>query len=159
MDHLPQGCYAAMILLGVAMSGVAQQKPDLSGEWILNRQASTLSPGADAMKSAVVRIAHREPTFNYEGAFVSDGAPLQIKYELQSDGRENVSTQGGITTVSRLQWDGDALVATWQITRPDGEMKISFRHELLDAGRRLRSVEQLRGTGREQDNTWIFERR
>jgi hypothetical protein len=99
---------ATVILLAITISGVAQEKPDLSGEWVLNRQASTLSPGADAVQSGVVRIEHREPTFRYKAAFV---------------------------------------------------MKISFRHELLDAGRRLRAAEQLRGSGRDQDNVWIFERR
>lgn len=118
-----------------------------------------LSPGADAMQSGVARIEHREPTFRYHAAFVSEGGPLQVEYELRSDGREIVSTQQGITTASRLGWDGDALVATWRIQRPDGEMSISFRHELLDGGRRLQATEQLRGSGRDQDNVWMFERR
>lgn len=150
---------ATAILLGVAMSGVAQERPDFSGEWILNRPASTLSPGADAVQSGVVQIEHREPTFRYKAAFVSETGPLQYEYELLSDGGEIVSTQHGITTVSRLRWEGDALVATWRIQRPDGEMNISFRHELLDDGRRLRAAEQLRGSGRDQDNVWMFERR
>jgi hypothetical protein len=152
-------CIASVILLAITISGVAREKPDFSGEWVLNRQASTLSPGADAVQSGVVRIEHREPSFRYKAAFVSEGGPLQYEYELLSDGREIVSTQQGITTVSSLRWEGDALVVTWRIQRPDGEMKISFRHELLDAGRRLRATEQLRGSGREQDNVWMFERR
>jgi len=143
------------------VKNAAEKKPDFSGEWILNRQASTLSPGADAMQSAVVQIEHREPSFRYKAAFVSQGGPLQIEYELPSDGSEIVSTHEGITTVSSLRWEGDALVASWDIKRPDGQMKISFRHELLDAGRRLRAVEQLResGGGRKQDNVWMFDRR
>lgn len=152
-------CIATAFLLAITISGVAQEKPDFSGEWILNRQASTLSPGADAMQSGVVRIEHREPTFRYKAAYVSEGGPLQVEYELLSDGHELVGTQPGITTVSSLRWDGDALVTTFQIQRPDGELKISFRHELLDAGRRLRATEQLRGSGRHQDNVWIFDRR
>jgi hypothetical protein len=38
-------------------------------------------------------------------------------------------------------------------------MTVSFRFELLDAGRRLRAAEELRGTDHDQDNVWIFERR
>jgi hypothetical protein len=38
-------------------------------------------------------------------------------------------------------------------------MAISFRYELLDAGRRLRATEQVRGTDHDQDNIWMFERR
>jgi hypothetical protein len=52
----------------------------------------------------------------------------------------------------------EALIASWQIQRPDGEMTISFRHKLLDEGRSLRAVEVLRGNGRHQENVWIFER-
>jgi hypothetical protein len=152
-------CLATAILLSITLSEAVREKSDFSGEWILNRQASTLSPGADAVKSGVVRIEHREPTFRYKAAFVSEGGPLQYEYELLSDGREIVSTQQGITTVSRLRWEGDALVASWRVQRPDGETNISFRHELLDAGRRLRATEQLRGSGRSQDNVWMFERR
>jgi hypothetical protein len=46
-----------------------------------------------------------------------------------------------------------------RITRPDGEMSIVFRHELIEGGRRLRAVEQLRGTDHDQDNVWVFDRR
>jgi len=60
---------------------------------------------------------------------------------------------------SGLQWDGDTLVAIFQVPTPNGELKISFRYELIDAGHRLRAFEQLRGAGRDpQDNTWIFDR-
>jgi hypothetical protein len=34
-------------------------KPDFSGEWILNRQACTLSSNAAAFESGVTRIDHR----------------------------------------------------------------------------------------------------
>src|SRR5262245_26034603 len=135
------------ILLGMAAFGIAQPKPDFSGEWILNRQASTLSPGADAMQSAVVQIEHNDPTFRYKAAFVSTGGPLQYEFELMSDGPESVGAQQPGTT---LRWDGEALVANFHVQRPDGDLKISFRYELIDDGRRLRAVEQLRGSGREQ---------
>jgi len=152
-------CIATVILLGVAISGLPQEKPDFSGEWILNRQASTLSPGADAMQSGVWRIEHREPTFRHKAAFVTASKPVEYEYELQSDGREVVGTQPGARTVSSLRWEGNALVVTWRTQRSDGEMAISFRYELLDAGQRLRATEQVRGTDHDQDNIWIFDRR
>jgi hypothetical protein len=150
---------ATAILLGVAASGVAQERPDFSGEWILNRQASTLSPGADGVQSAVWRIDHREPVFHIAASFVTASNPIKWEYELQADGREVVATQREARIVSSLVWDGNALVVTMRTQRPDGEMKISFRYELLDAGRRLRATEQLRGTDHDQDNVWVFERR
>jgi hypothetical protein len=152
-------CIATAVLLGVAISGLAQEKPDFSGEWILNRQASTLSPGADAVQSVVWRIEHREPTFRHKAALVTGSNPFEYEYEIRSDGSEVVGTQRGGQTVSTLRWEGNALVFTSRTRRPDGEMTISFRYELLDAGRRLRATEQVRGTDHDQDNVWIFERR
>ena len=101
-------CIATIILLGVAVSGLAEKRPDFSGEWILNREASTHKGGR---------------------------------------------------TVSSLRWDGNTLVVMWRTERSDGETTVSFRSELVDGGRRLRAVEQLRGTDHDQENVWIFERR
>jgi hypothetical protein len=147
------------ILLGLGAFGVAQERPDFSGEWILNRQASTVSALAKGVQSGVVRIEHRDPTFRYKAALVSESGPLQYEYELRSDGREVGSIQQGLTTMSTLRWEGDALVATWRIQRVDGELRVSFRHELIEAGRRLRAVEQVRGGLHDQDNIWVFDRR
>jgi hypothetical protein len=90
---------------------------------------------------------------------VTESNPIEYEYELRSDGCEIVSAEQGIRTVSSLGWEGSALVVTWRTERSDGEVTISFRYELLDAGRRLRATEQVRGTDHDQDNFWIFERR
>jgi len=123
-----------------------QTRPDFSGEWILNRRACTLSPGADTTQSAVWRIEHREPTFHHKAANVMDGGPREFEYELRSD----VADFG-------LQWDGDALVLTFTSPRPEGALTISFRYELVDDGRRLRASEEVRGVPWAQDNVWIFD--
>src|SRR5262245_1736200 len=107
-----------VILLAVATSsGLGEEKPDFSGEWMLNRQASTLSPGADAMQSGVWQIEHREPAFRHKAEFMSDGKPFNYEYELLSDGREVVFSQQGVRTVSSLGWEGNALVVTWRTER------------------------------------------
>src|SRR5262245_12650940 len=125
-----------------------RQKPSFSGEWQLNRQASTLSPlVAPAAQSGTLRIEHRDPAFNCRMTIVLDGKPVETKYELLTDGREVTSADGGRRIVSSLRWDEDALVGTWRVEIPNGEMTIVFRYELLDGGRRLRASEQLRGAG------------
>jgi len=150
---------AAAILLALAASVHAQAKPDFSGEWVLNRDACTLSPGAAAVQSGRVNIEHRDPAFRYRATLVSPTGPVQYEFELQSDGQEVASVLRGMKTESSLRWDGPALALTSNIARPAGDMNISFRYELLDAGRRLRAVERIRGAGRDQDNVWIFDRR
>jgi hypothetical protein len=134
-------------------------KPDFSGEWRLNRDDCTLSPGADGVRSAVWHIEHRDPKFRIKASCETAGDPIQWEYELLSDGVEVVGGEPGASMASRVHWDGDALVVTMRIERPGGEMTIEFRHQLLDDGRRLRADEQLRGTDHDQDNVWMFERR
>ena len=150
---MPSSMLASVIFVAGAMTVIAQQKPDFSGEWTLNRQASTLSPiVAPVAQSGVLRIEHHEPTFTAHQTIVLDGKPFESHFELLSDGREVVADARGRRIVSTLRWDGDALVVTQRIHGPDGEVTISFRYELQDGGRRLRAAEQIRGDGRDQDN-------
>jgi hypothetical protein len=145
-------------VLAGTMTVIAQHKPDFSGEWQLNRQDSLLSPiVAPVAQSGTLRIEHKEPQFKCQMAIVLDGKPFDTKYELLTDGCETVGSQQGRRIVSSLRWEGDALVASWRIEIPNGEMTISFQYELQDGGRRLRASEQLRGGGRDQDNVWVFE--
>jgi len=127
---------------------ITETKPDFSGEWVLDRTACTLSPGADGVQNSEWRIAHREPTFCVKATAASALGPVTYEFQLSTQQED-----------SGLRWDGDALVASFEVPTADGELKISFRYELLDGGRRLRAVEVLRGPGRQQDNTWIFDRR
>ena len=150
---------ATVVALAGTMAVLAQQKPDFSGEWQLNRQASMLSPiVAPVVQAGTLRIEHKEPHFKCQMTIVLEGKPVETKYELLSDGRENVASAQGRRIVSSLRWDGDALVGTWRVEIPNSEMTISFRYQLEDGGRRLRASEQLRGGGRDQDNVWVFER-
>jgi hypothetical protein len=117
------------------------RKPDFTGEWTLNREASALSPVvAPAVQSGFIRIEHREPTVSVHLSITMDGKPFDVRFERASN------------------WDGDALVFIDRVQTPNGEMTISFRYELEDSGRRLRAAEQLGGAGREQDNVWVFDR-
>ena len=51
----------AVMAGALSLPAAAQTKPDFSGEWIMNRQASTLSPAASSIQSGHVSIEHREP--------------------------------------------------------------------------------------------------
>ena len=134
-------------------------RPNFSGDWTLNRAACTLSPGADGVKGATWHIEHREPRFRHKASFETQGNPITFDYELLTDGPEVTAADGAATTTGTARWDGNALLVTWRTTHPGGEVRISFRHELMDEGRQLRSMEEVRGTGHDQDNVWVFERR
>jgi hypothetical protein len=97
-------------------------KPDFSGEWILNRQASTLESGAAKMESGVVWIDHHEPSFRFRTTMSADGKAVEYAYESLTDGRE-VAGEGGANT---LRWDGDALIFTGRSQNSDDLWTISF---------------------------------
>lgn len=131
--------------------------PDFSGEYVLNRQASTLGPGADGVRSARLRITHHEPHVRLEGKFEFEGNAFEFSTERLSDGRE-VKGQEGLN-VSSLRWENDALVFRDLEGGPDSQVTMSWRYELHDEGRRLIATEQITGSGRDQKNLWVFERR
>jgi len=134
-------------------------KPDFTGDWVLNRPASTLSPGADTVQSARWAIEHREPVFRQTASFAFESGPRDYEYELRSDGPAVPGENEGPSEGGWAQWDGDALVVTFRQPIPTGRMTVSFRHLLIDDGRRIRAEEQVRGTAWDQDNVWIFDRR
>jgi hypothetical protein len=130
-------------------TGVTENmKPDFTGEYVLNRAASALSPlGAANVETASLRIRHHEPTFHCEGKFFfANGETGQWAFDLATD----QAPQDG----SSIRWDGEALVVTIQTPGPT----ITFCYA-LDGEHRLRLAEQLRGTDHDQDNVWIFDRR
>lgn len=128
-------------------------KPNFSGDWTLDRQASTLSSNAAAFQSGSMLIDHREPAFKFKIRMVANGTPVEYAGEILSDGVE----VGGGDSLTSLSWDADALVMASRSDSP-APWTMSFRYELFDEGRRLRATEQIRGGGRDQDNVWIFNR-
>ena len=123
---------------------------DFSGDYVLDRSASVLSAGAAGFRHGEFHIRHVEPTFRLTAKFVGHEKTFEYSYELTTDGRE-VSL--GENDLSRLYWDGDVLVAEH---RSPG-FAMTWRYEMME-DRRLRASEQIRGAGRDQDNTWIFDR-
>jgi len=135
----------------------AEQKPDFSGEYALDCQASTL-PGGAAARAAALRIEHREPAVRIEATLEFDGNTFEYSLERLTDGREVVDQAEGDTT-SSLRWENDALVFVDRTDRSDSKVTMSWRYEPQEGGRRLRATESIRGGGRDQDNVWVFERR
>lgn len=135
-----------------------QKRPDFSGEWRLNPHASTLSPlVAAAVQGGELQIEHTDPKFKCQMTIVLGGKPVVKAFEMLADGREVTGTEGtGMASV--LRWDGEALVAEWQISLPNGEMTMSWRYALEKGGQRLRAAEVMRGGGTDQDNLWVFDR-
>jgi hypothetical protein len=150
---------AALVIAGATALG-AQAKPDFSGEWVLNRQGSTLPSPVSNVESGVVRIEHREPSFTFQRSYVIAGTPRDAGFTRRTDGAESSETgPQGLTTVSTLRWDGAALVLAMRIKGPGFEATNDVRYELVDGGRRLRATEQGRSPQGNHDAVWVYDRR
>ena len=124
-----------------ALGPRALGKPDFSGEWMLNVGDSSLSPlVAPVVERGFAHIVHAEPLIRVHLRITMDGKPFDARFERESN------------------WDGTAQVFEDRVDTPAGELVIVFRYELEDEGRRLRATERLRGSDREQDNVWVFDR-
>lgn len=93
-----------------------------------------------------MRIEHREPVFRYWAKFVADSKTVfESSCELLTDGPEVALAEND---VSRLYWEGGALVSEHRTGTPDPVLTISWRYELIDRRRRLRAIEQVKRTRR-----------
>lgn len=149
-----------LLAVWAAVAVAAQSHPDFSGEWVLNRQASTLPPPVSNVESGLVRIDHREPSFTFHRTYVIGGTPREASFTRATDGKEVTETgPQGLPTTSTLRWDGSALVLAMRIAGPGFEATNDVRYELVDNGRRLRATEQGRSPQGSHDAVWIYDRR
>ena len=106
--------------LAVALTGVftlvlagavqAQQKPNFSGTWKLDKDKSTWGNPRIAPSSLVETIDHKEPTLIITRVEVSDRGESTQLLKLTTDGVENTNIVGSNAFQSRSTWDGNKLV-------------------------------------------------
>lgn len=153
---------ANRIIMLVVVSGLGvaaqQPKPNFSGERLLNRPASTLSPAMTGVQSGKLVIQHREPMITVHLTLVQNGQPFDTVIERTTDGQEVAGTQPGRSTASSFKWDGSSLVFNARAQGQNCEGTVVIRYDLEDGERRIRASETIRGCGRDQDNVWVFER-
>ena len=130
-------------------------KPDFSGEWILDRTASRLSPSAAGIVTARLQIEHYDPRIRCTGKFSSSDDAIEFTFDRLAGGSKVVKSEN---ETSRCYWEQDALVTEDRIELADAAFVMTWRYELSGDARRLRCTERIRGGGRDQDNVWEFVR-
>jgi len=161
--HIGAAVFRSLLFVMLAGAVAAQARPDFSGDYVLNRQASTLPPPVSNVESGVVRIEHREPSFSFHRSYVIAGTAQDGGYMIRTVGSQSVETgPQGATTTSTLRWDGVALVLDMRISATGFEATNVVRYELIDGGKRLRATEQGRSKQLPMGNhdaVWIYDRR
>ena len=137
-------------------STTSPPKPNFSGKYVLDRNASKLEGGAASIRGAVLGIDHYEPMIRIDAKFEFFDKTFAWSMQRTSDGREKVDPSDP-RNFSSLRWDNDALLFTDRTSGPV-EVTMTWCYELVDSGRRLQASERIRGGGRDQDNVWVFNR-
>ena len=79
--------------------------------------------------------------------------------DIQTHGQEMAQNSRGLSSRSRMEWQGNSLLLTVLIDAPRGLVSNVVRYELLDDGRTLRAVEDVGGAAPPHHNVWMFARR
>lgn len=147
----------AVVAMLVGAIGWAADKPNFSGEWVLNLSKSTLAKRG--IEKGTARIVHHEPAFSFARTFVAKDGPDDAAYELTTDGSEKVEHSGNMTTHSRLYWEGDQLVLDEKIELGERTATNVVHYRLTDGGATLIAQESFRGPRLQYDNSWVFDRK
>src|SRR5512146_1345803 len=144
-----------LLLIAAAMQ--AQQKPDFSGEWVLDLQRSKLEvPAPDSGKFT---ITHREPAFSLLRVFTRKDKQDKLLLDFTVGGPEVVYREPGLESRGRLYWQGDTLILDATMILPDGRQGADLvQYTLSEGGRVLTARESFRGPRVRYDNLWVFVR-
>ena len=134
-------------------TGSAQQKPDFSGNWVINADKSDFGP-IPPPQCVGLTIAHREPEFVIEETGAGALCGLKLTYTIGGPAI-TCTTAAGVRNRARATWEDAALV-----TQRAGDDGISVRvaSTLSADGKTL--VRELHGEAAQgsADWTWVYDR-
>jgi hypothetical protein len=151
-----------LLMTGIAACGQApQSKPNLSGTWVFDSQKSALKvTGPSAM---TLQIEQSDPKISFLRTQTYGDQSFTWKLEANSDGqKEVVDTSGGMTTNSRVYWQGNALVVDQKITASDGtKVDEMVTYTLDDNFNTLQAVERQTAVGGKGAtvNKWVYDKK
>jgi len=127
------------VLLAVCGAGLGaqSQKPDLSGQWKLDKENSTRP---DVVNET---IDHQEPRVVITSTS-ANGNEFTIR--LTTDGKDNLNIIGGREMTAQTRWDGDKLVTL--VRDPQG-MQFTEVRSLSEDGR-VQTIEGFMDPARKQ---------
>jgi hypothetical protein len=125
--------YATILLLAAAFAA-AQDKPNLSGKWVLDLSKSNFEP-LPAPDSQVRVIDHKEPKLRISETTKDQRGERTRDREITTDGKENKTTVGPNEYVSKSRWDGNRLITEGTLKLENGtNVDIKETAELSDDG-------------------------
>jgi len=132
-------CRAAGLLALAACATWAQDKPNFTGDWKLNKAKSDLGMMADRIpEDFVIKVDHKEPELKIINPGMRGG---NQESKITTDGKESVTKRQGpmgeVTARSVARWEGEALTVKTNIEMGNNTMDQSERWTLAKDGRTL----------------------
>jgi hypothetical protein len=146
------------ILMGVVLAAslAAQNRPDFSGVWHLNRQKSQVE-----IQTAWAKVELTSSTFSVNlRTFNENCAEESFDWRFTIGPGESSNTMHGAPMKSHVAWDGDALVVQSVTMFGSDALKTLDRWTLAESGKTLTFREQHQnGDEPEGTSVFVFERR
>jgi hypothetical protein len=143
---------AALITLCLSIAG-AQNKPDLSGVWKMNRSKSQFSNGGP--ETVTIKIDHKDPSYAESLTIGEGGEERTFETKYTTDGKEGSQEVMGRTAQTSAKWEGETLLINWKT-----EDRFFSRKVTLSAdGKTMTVVVRQSGSdGQEKVDTVVFEK-
>ena len=151
-----------LLLAGIAAHGQAtQSKPNLTGTWVFDSQKSALKVTGPA--AMTLQIDQNDPNIAFARTQTYGDQNYSWKLDAIADGqKEVVDTANGMTTNSKVYWQGNALVLDQKITASDGtKVDDLVTYSLENGGNTLLAVERQTVVGGKgaTTNKWVYDKK
>jgi uncharacterized protein involved in exopolysaccharide biosynthesis len=149
--------FFALFVCLSAVTGMAQEKPDFSGNWRLNVSKSDFGVlgGPDSRTDV---ISHKEPSITDQVS--AKGAQGNVEYTIKytTDGKEVTNQISGREVKSTLKWDGSVLKITGRFSVNDSDVDAQATWTLSADGKTLTIAVHYTSAMGEADQKLIMEK-
>ena len=125
---------AFALLVGV--TGVAQAKPNFSGDWKLNMEKSDFGP-MPAPTSMTMKIDHADPDMKVTTASSGEQGDMNVDAKYNTEGKETINRLGPMEAKTTANWEGDDLVLNTKLDANGTEITVKSRWSLSTDGKTL----------------------
>ena len=142
-----------LVVLVVAMAGVAQSKPNVTGTWKMNLAKSKFAAGGP--ETLTIKFEQKDASLQ---EWLTIGRPqgertMELSYK--TDGSQNTAQVEGQDIKTMAKWEGDALLIV--LTDPNGGT-FSRRFTIVDGGKAMTIAVRQTSPNGDKDDTVFLEK-
>lgn len=150
---------AAFAIALFAVAALAADKPNFSGDWVMDASKSDFGP-MPPPDSMTRKVEHNDPdltvTQTQTGGAQGDQTST-AKYT--TDGKESTNQMMGNDVKSTVSWDGDSLVIASKLDFQGNELALTSKWSLSADGKVLTDVWHISSPQGEFDITYVLNKK